>query len=63
MKNLKIKMGLLSFLVVFAISVFTSCEQSEIIEPLEEQVSNKQDDKLLLMPHGFETLSEEEKTA
>jgi len=59
MNNLKFKLGLFSLLAVLAVSVFlTSCEQTEIIDRMEEQVSDAHN-KLLLMPHGFETLNEE----
>ena len=62
MKNLKIKFGLFSLLAVLAVSIFlTSCEQAEIVDTLEEQTSDIQDRSRLLMPYGFENLSEEEK--
>jgi len=60
MKGLKLKFPFFCLLLIISVSIFiTSCEQSEITETLQESSIEMDTNDLLLMPYGFDNLSEE----
>ncbi len=69
MKNLNLKFGLFSLLLLFAVSVFmTSCSKEKIVEPsdgltdeeIQEEAAKMLSDEPFILPYGFDLLSEEE---